>query len=107
MEYFFNYSGKNIAIALDKQLYTPQGNHIGRYVPGQNIYVDLKGNYLGQVPFANRLLRSEIYSFDGINFGEIESFGNIGDIGVVGHGGSIEPIEGFSNISADRLGSLF
>lgn len=96
---FYNYNGQFIATAISEQLYSPHGDHLGRYIPSHKIYVDLKGNYLGQVPFANRLLRSDLYSFDEINFGEIESFGNIGYIGDIGSGGEIEEIDGFSDIT--------
>jgi len=103
MDFLYNYKGKHIATLINGQLYSVKGANIGHFLKSSNIFIDIRGNYLGQVPFANRLLYSDIYAYDGISFGSLGDFGNIGYIGDIGEVGNLDVIDGFSDIPVERL----
>ena len=103
MDFLFYYKGIHIATKINEWMFSAKGKIIGRYIASSDIFVDLDGYYIGQVPFAYRLLTSEVYSFDGISFGAIEYSENIGNIGDIGEIGMLEKIEGFSDVVKSRL----
>ena len=47
--FLYNSHGFHVANFLNQSLYTPAGECLGSYVPQLNIFVDLNGNYLGEV----------------------------------------------------------
>ena len=103
MEFVFDYNGRHIACYLNERLYSFNGRQIGQYLPHQKIFIDMEGHYLGQIPFTNRLLHSNIYSYEDIVFEPVVDCGNIGNIGNIGLIGSIERMEEFSDIDKDKF----
>lgn len=47
--FLYNSYGKHIAYVFNHSLYAPTGENIGNFVPQFNIFVDLKGQYLGEI----------------------------------------------------------
>ncbi|MBB4398487.1 hypothetical protein [Bradyrhizobium sp. ERR14] len=56
MQYLFNSRGQHIANLVNGQLHAPTGQNIGHYLEGQAIFIDMRGRYLGEIIFENRLL---------------------------------------------------
>ena len=103
IQFLFNYKGDHIATFTNGQLYSVLGKNIGHYIESSSIFVDMLGDYLGQIPFANRLLQSDIYKYEGVNYGVYGDYGDIGYLGNIGDGGEIDDVEGFSDIPLERL----
>ena len=57
MQYLFDSSGRHIANRAGRRLYAPTGEHIGYYLPARAIFVDLSGQYLGEIRRGNRLMK--------------------------------------------------
>ncbi|OTG87600.1 hypothetical protein B9T31_03625 [Acinetobacter sp. ANC 4558] len=45
----YNSYGKHVANFFNQQLYSPTGESIGYFEPALNIFIDLKGRYLGEI----------------------------------------------------------
>lgn len=103
MEFLFDYSGQHIACNLNDRLYSVNGRLIGRYLHPQKIFVDVEGYYLGQIPFANRLLYSNVFNYDGIFFGTVENVGDIDNIGDIGRIDGFERMNEYSDIDKVNL----
>ena len=73
MQILFNFRGNHIATSIDDRLYSVRGNHIGYYNESAKIFTDLQGKYLGQIPFSNRLLQSDIIDSKGLILGHVMS----------------------------------
>ncbi len=103
MKFLFDLEGRHIANELNGQLYSTSGKHIGYFLSSHKIIIDMKGYYLGEVLFVNRLLFYLNNPWDGIHFGNMDDFGNIGDFGDPGNIGSIGMIPEYSNIDIHKL----
>lgn len=85
--FLFNSNGEHIAVAMNKALYNPQGQNIGRLLEDYDVYLDRNGWYLGQIVEENRLARDVAWIHRHLNFGDrgnegdCASWGRIADIG--------------------------
>ena len=52
----YDSKGHPVAVARQDSLFAPDGTLIGLYLPPLRIFVDLKGDYLGEISFGNRLV---------------------------------------------------
>ena len=52
----YDSNGHPVAVARQDSLFAPDGTLIGLYLPPLRIFVDLKGVYLGEISFGNRLV---------------------------------------------------
>ena len=96
MEFLFDSEGKHIANFLKEHLYAPAGKNIGHFIKTQGIFVDLSGNYLGEIIQGDRLMYNSFSIHKNTNYGNFEDCGkarNYGDPGNYGHKGSIEGYE--------------
>lgn len=103
MEYLFDSRGQHIANLLNGQLHAPTGQNIGHHLEKQNIFIDMRGRYLGEIVNKNRLLYRTNSPYQSVNFGSYGNYGNVGNYGNPGNHGSIGMIAGFSDIAPDRL----
>lgn len=103
MKYLFNSHGKHIANFAGGQLHSTNGKNIGHYLENYKVFIDMKGKYLGEIVFENRLLYNTQNGFQGTNFGVYGNYGNIGNYGNPGNIGSIGSISGFRNIEIESL----
>ena len=56
MKFLFNSKGQHIANEVNGQLHAPTGENIGHFLQDYGIFIDMKGRYLGEVLYENRLL---------------------------------------------------
>jgi hypothetical protein len=56
MQYLFNSKGKHIANFVNGQLHAPAGRNIGHYWEEEQIFIDMRGRYLGEFFREDRLL---------------------------------------------------
>lgn len=103
MEFLFNSRGKHIANLVNGQLHAPSGQNIGHYLDGQNIFIDMRGKYLGEIVHENRLLYRRNSGHQSTNFGNYGNYGNAGNYGNPGNAGSIGTVGGYEDIPAERL----
>lgn len=92
-DYLFGISGEYIAYWDDEQLYAPSGKHIGHYLPELEIFIDTKGNYLGEIIFDDRIVHDMKSPHKSQNFG---IFGDFGD-SYFGNPGSYDALSLASN----------
>ena len=98
MNYLFNSKGEHVANFINGQLYSPAGQNIGHFMDGQDFFIDMKGRYLGEIIFNNRLLRRINSPYLSSNFGVYGNYGNIGNYGNPGNYGSIGMIGGYEDV---------
>lgn len=103
MQFLFNSSGKHIANLVNGQLHAPSGQNIGHYLEGEQIFIDMRGRYLGEIVSGNRLMRSNHSAYASVNFGNYGNYGNAGNYGNPGNAGSVGSFGGYSDIPTDRL----
>lgn len=92
IQYLFDSSGRHIANWAGRRLYAPTGEMIGYYLPAHAIFVDLSGEYLGEIRRGNRLMkrasppcrdrtfRTPTKSKDAEARGRHESLGSVGKV---------------------------
>lgn len=89
MKYLFNLYGVHIANEVNDQLYTDKGFHVGCFLRDYEIFIDLKGQYLGEIVLENRLLFKSDSVYKNFCFGyhgkysSIEYLGTPGFLGVI------------------------
>lgn len=98
MKYLFNGKGKHIANFVNGQLYSPKGKNIGHYIEKYNIFIDMKGHYLGEIIYDNRLMYNRGSSFRYSNFGIYGNYGNIGNYGNPGNCGSLGSLSNYREV---------
>jgi len=103
MKYLFDFKGKHIANVVNGQLHATTGKNIGHLVPYYNIFIDLKGKYLGEIIYKNRFLFYKNNAYQGVNFGVYGNLGNVGKYSNPGNYGSIGTISGYSDIEIETL----
>jgi hypothetical protein len=74
--FLFNSKGINVAVAYKGGLFTPEGKVVGRYLEDFDVFVDLRGWYLGQIVDGNRLTKDLTWRHQDLCFG---NRGNEGD----------------------------
>lgn len=77
----YNSQGRHIANFVSGYLYAASGEHIGRYLEGEGIFVDLHGRYLGEIVAQNRLMYKPSSPYRTTNFGSVGYLGSIGNYG--------------------------
>ena len=101
MKRLFNSHGQHIADELDGRLYAPSGSNMGRYIESAKIFVDLNGNYLGEIFYDNRLLARRSSGYRSTNFGNAGTTGSIGSHGSPGNVGSIGTSSEYEDIDLE------
>jgi len=98
MKFLFDSKGKNIANEVNGRLHSTSGKNIGHFVTPQNIFIDMKGYYLGEVISGNRLMYRINSPYKNICFGSYGNVGSVGNFGNPGNNGSIGVISGFKDL---------
>lgn len=102
MTFLFDSHGKHIANFVRKQLHAPTGQNIGHYLERQDIFIDMSGQYLGEIVQKNRLMYNRQSPYRSVNFGNHGNYGNVGNYGNPGNHGSIG-IGGYEDIPEEQL----
>jgi hypothetical protein len=97
MTYLFDSRGRHIANLVGKQLHAPTGENIGHYLENQQIFIDMQGQYLGEIIFDNRRMHNRSSPHLGTNYSNYGNYGNAGNYGGIGI------ISGFDDEAADWL----
>lgn len=100
MNFLFDSQGRHLANAVDGQLHAPTGENIGHFVEADGIYVDMLGQYLGEVVLENRLLSKKTSPLRFTNYGELGDFGNAGNFGDPGEAGTIGIPSEYEDVAA-------
>ena len=103
MTYLHDSHGKHIANLIDGQLHSPRGENIGHYIEDAGIFIDMRGRYLGEIVFDNRLMYNRSSGYRSTTFGVYGNYGNAGNYGNPGNPGSIGSIGGYEDVDADWL----
>lgn len=103
MEFLFNGRGQHIANFVGMQLHAPTGENIGHFLPGQGVFIDMSGRYLGEIAHGNRLMFNRSNPYGSTNFGAYGNYGNAGNYGNPGNHGSVGAIGGNDDVEADWL----
>jgi len=98
MEFLFNSKGKHIANIVNNQLHSPTGENIGHYILNDEIFIDMRGRYLGEIFNNNRLVYNTHSSYRNVNYGSYGNYGNVGNYGNPGNYGSVSLYSGFRDI---------
>jgi hypothetical protein len=101
VKYLFNSHGKHIANLVNGQLHAPGGKNIGHYLENEKIFIDMRGRYLGEILYDNRLMRQRNSPYKTVNFGAHGNYGNVGNYGNPGNYGSIGSVGGFDDLPED------
>jgi hypothetical protein len=78
-------SGKHIANFVNGQLHSVRGKNIGHFLEREQIFIDMRGRYLGEIVNGNRLLYNKNTPYKCINFGVYGNYGNVGNYGNYGN----------------------
>ncbi len=103
MTFLFNSQGEHIANLVGEQLHAPTGANIGHYRADREIFIDMSGQYLGEIVKSNRLMYNASNPYSSTNFGNYGDHGNAGNFGDPGNHGSIGMVSGYRDLSADWL----
>jgi hypothetical protein len=103
VKYLFDSRGYHIANEVNGQLHSPNGKNIGHFLPDHNFFIDMKGYYLGEVIFENRLMSQINNGYGRISFGAYGNYGNAGNYGNPGNYGYIGNVSGFKDVDREKL----
>lgn len=103
MRYLFNSRGEHIANEINGQLHAVTGKNIGHMIQDGNFFIDMKGNYMGEIVYENRLLYNTMSPYRSVNYGIHGNYGNVGNYGNPGNHGSIGLLAGYRDISSSQL----
>jgi hypothetical protein len=103
MKFLFNSDGQHIANEVNGQLHAPSGQNIGHFLPQQEVFIDMRGRYLGEIVQGDRLLRKCHSPYQSTNFGNYGNYGNVGNYGNPGNHGSIGIPGGYENVDPDQF----
>ncbi len=98
MKHLYNSKGQHIATEQDGRLYTPMGRSIGHFVSEYGIFIDMRGRYLGEIMYDNRLLYNRYSPFRSTPFGIWGDYGTITSHGAPGKLGPIGLPSGFEDV---------
>ncbi len=104
MQYVYDSRGRYIAVIVGTRLFSRTGKNIGHWLERQEIFIDQKGRYLGELYERQRLLHNKysphLYNF----FGLLGQFGTIGKNEDPGRVGIIGMPLGYADVDPGRLG---
>lgn len=103
MEFLFNSRGQHIANKVNGHLHSTRGTNIGHFLENYNIFIDMRGRYLGEILYNNRLVYRTNSPYRSTNFGSYGNYGNVGNYGNPGNHGSIGLPGGYKDIDPDNL----
>ena len=89
MKYLFDSKGNHIANIVNDQLHAPTGENIGHYLKDYGIFIDMEGQYLGEIIYSIRLVYNTSSPYCNTNFciygdhGNVGNYGNAGNCGVI------------------------
>jgi len=101
MKPLFNIHGEHIANDVNGHLHSTTGENIGHYIERAEIYVDLEGNYLGEIYQNNRLVYNTSSPYQNTNYGCRGNVGNVGDYGNYGNHGVISLPANFKDVISE------
>lgn len=107
MKFLFDSGGRHVANLVKDQLHSPSGENVGHFLAAENIFVDMAGDYLGEIVHDNRIMYNRGSSHCAVNFGNRGNFPNAGNFGNAENCGSIGKLGGFEDIPLERLGQGF
>jgi hypothetical protein len=99
MQPLFNSKGHHIANFVGTQLYAPSGSNIGHFIEDAGIFIDMRGRYLGEIHYDDRLLYSSASPYRSIAYGHYGNYGNIGNYGNPGSRGAIALPAGYRDVA--------
>lgn len=85
MQSLYDSRGRHIANFVNGQLHDINGKNIGHHLENYNIFIDMRGKYLGEIVNHNRLLYCKTSSYKNMNFGVYGDYGNVGNYGNYGN----------------------
>jgi len=103
MEYLFNSRGQHIANFVNGQLHAPLGQNIGHFLEDQKIFIDMSGNYLGEIVQNNRLMYNSISPHRNVCYGSYGSYKNLGSYIDPGSNENIGTVSGYEDIATPWL----
>ena len=80
----FDSKRETISIWVEGQLYDPIAHNVGHWRATESIFIDMQGDYLGEILDENRLVRNRSSPWIRENFGRHGNCGNIGRLGSLG-----------------------
>jgi hypothetical protein len=104
IKHLYDSRGHHIANLLNDQLHSPRGHNIGHHLKPQNIFIDMRGRYLGEIVNGDRLLANGQSPHKHANYGNYGNYGNIGNYGNPGMIGSMSLPLGYQDIDPSQLG---
>lgn len=103
MKFLFDYKWNHIANVVNGELHGTTGKNIGHLMRYYNFFIDMKGKYLGEIIYKNRIIFNKNIACQSINFGVYGNLGNVGNYCNPVNYGSIETISGYSDIEFEKL----
>ena len=103
MKFLFDSSGRHIANLVNGQLHAPRGENVGHWMEREQIFIDMRGRYLGQLLGGDRLVRQRNSPYRSVNFGVYGNHGNVGNYGNPGRYGRIALPGGYEDVEATWL----
>jgi hypothetical protein len=97
-KHLYNSKGQHIAIEQDGRLYSRSGRNIGHFVPEYGIFIDMRGRYVGETMYDNRLLYNRYSPFRTTAFGTWGASGAIDPVGQPGKQGAIGIPHGYEDV---------
>lgn len=103
MQYLFNSKGEHIANFVNGRLHAPTGPNIGHYLSKERIFIDMKGRYLGEIIYNNRLMYNVSSRYKSTTFSDQGTHSSAGNYGNPGNVSSIGNVSGYEDIPESRL----
>jgi hypothetical protein len=101
IQYLFDSRGRHIANLIGEQLHAPTGETIGRYEKTAGMFIDMSGNYLGEIVGRDRLLYNYSSSYRWRNYGNHGDCRNTCDSGTPEANGVISMPVGYGDVKVD------
>jgi hypothetical protein len=103
MQFLFSSLGDHIASEVNGHLHSPSGDNIGHFLSQFGIFIDMDGQYLGEIVEGNRLMFRRSSPHRSVNYGVYGNYGNCGDYGNPGNRGPIGMIPDYEDVRSARL----
>lgn len=100
MKFLFDSHGKHIANEVNGQLHAPTGKNVGHFIEPDGIFIDMRGRYLGEILFEDRLVYKNSSPHKNTNYGNYGNYGNAGNYGNPGNHGSIGLPGGYRDLGS-------
>ena len=107
MKFLFDSGGRHVANLVNDQLHSPSGENVGHFLQAQKIFIDMSGNYLGEIIFDNRLMYNRSSAHCAANYGNRGYYPNAGNFGLADNCGAIGKVGGYEEVPLERLGQGF